>query len=58
LTVALYIVTATILLFLMRGLNETMSASERERDLSAELFRELQHRVAKVFRDCCGKAAE
>ena len=30
----------------MRGLNETMQALERERDLSADLFRELQHRTA------------
>jgi len=30
----------------MRGLNETLRALESERDLSAELFRELQHRTA------------
>jgi K+-sensing histidine kinase KdpD len=46
LTVALYILTSTILLLLMRGLNETLKALESERDLSADLFRELQHRTA------------
>ena len=30
----------------MRGLNETLKALESERDLSADLFRELQHRTA------------
>jgi K+-sensing histidine kinase KdpD len=45
LTVGLYITTTTILL-LVRGLNETLRALESERDLSAELFRELQHRTA------------
>jgi signal transduction histidine kinase len=43
LTIILYVVTSTILLLLTRGLNETL---EKERDLSAELFRELQHRTA------------
>jgi two-component sensor histidine kinase len=42
----LYILTSTIVLLLMRGLNETLTALEKERDLSAELFRELQHRTA------------
>jgi two-component sensor histidine kinase len=46
LSVALYILTSTILLLLMRGLNETLRALESERDLSTELFRELQHRTA------------
>src|SRR5258706_6817821 len=46
LTIALYIVTSTILLLLTRGLNETLKELEKERDLSAELFRELQHRTA------------
>jgi two-component sensor histidine kinase len=46
LSVALYAVTSTILLLLTRGLNETLKALEKERDLSAELFRELQHRTA------------
>jgi two-component sensor histidine kinase len=46
LSVALYILTSTILLLLMRGLNETLRALESERDLSSELFRELQHRTA------------
>jgi two-component sensor histidine kinase len=46
LTIVLYAVTSTILLLLMRGLNETFKALEAERDLSAELFRELQHRTA------------
>jgi two-component sensor histidine kinase len=46
LTIALYVVTSVVLLLLMRGLNETMQALERERDLSADLFRELQHRTA------------
>jgi two-component sensor histidine kinase len=46
LTVGLYVLTSTILLLLMRGLNETLRALESERDLSAELFRELQHRTA------------
>jgi two-component sensor histidine kinase len=46
LTVGLYILTSTILLLLMRGLNETLKELESERDLSAELFRELQHRTA------------
>jgi hypothetical protein len=45
LTVGLYITTTTILL-LVRGLIETLKALESERDLSAELFRELQHRTA------------
>jgi len=46
LTIVLYAATSTILLLLMRGLNETFKALEAERDLSAELFRELQHRTA------------
>jgi two-component sensor histidine kinase len=46
LAVVLYAVTSTILLLLTRGLNETLKALEKERDLSAELFRELQHRTA------------
>jgi K+-sensing histidine kinase KdpD len=49
LSVALYILTSTILLLLMRGLNETLRALESERDLSAELFRELQHRTDQQF---------
>jgi hypothetical protein len=57
LTVGLYITTTTILL-LVRGLNETLKALESERDLSAELFRELQHRTAnslQAFPRCCGR---
>jgi two-component sensor histidine kinase len=46
LTVSLYVLTSTILLLLTRGLNETLRALEKERDLSSELFRELQHRTA------------
>ena len=46
LTILLYIVTSIILLLLTRGLNETLKELEKERDLSAELFRELQHRTA------------
>ena len=46
LTIVLYVVTSTILLLLTRGLNETLRELEKERDLSAELFRELQHRTA------------
>ena len=46
LTIFLYVVTSTILLLLTRGLNETLKELEKERDLSAELFRELQHRTA------------
>jgi two-component sensor histidine kinase len=46
LSVLLYVLTSTILLLLTRGLNETLKALEKERDLSAELFRELQHRTA------------
>ena len=46
LTIVLYIVTSIILLLLTRGLNETLKELEKERDLSAELFRELQHRTA------------
>ena len=46
LSFVLYGVTSTILLLLTRGLNETLKALEKERDLSAELFRELQHRTA------------
>src|SRR3984893_472182 len=46
LTVALYVITSAILLLLTRGLNETLKALESERDLSADLFRELQHRTA------------
>jgi two-component sensor histidine kinase len=49
LTIALYIATSTILLLLTRGLNETFRALETERDLSAELFRELQHRTANTL---------
>src|SRR5260221_11041688 len=45
LTVALYVVTSTVLLLLMRGLNETLRALEKERDFSADLFGELQHRT-------------
>jgi two-component sensor histidine kinase len=44
--VALYVVTSSILLLLTRGLSETLRSLEAERDLSAELFRELQHRTA------------
>jgi two-component sensor histidine kinase len=46
LTIILYVITSTILLLLTRGLNETLKDLEKERDLSAELFRELQHRTA------------
>jgi two-component sensor histidine kinase len=46
LTIVLYVLTSTILLLLTRGLNETLRDLEQERDLSAELFRELQHRTA------------
>jgi len=46
LTIALYVMTSTLLLLLMRGLNEAMQALEKERDLSADLFGELQHRTA------------
>jgi two-component sensor histidine kinase len=46
LTIFLYVLTSTILLLLTRGLNETLKELEKERDLSAELFRELQHRTA------------
>ena len=46
LTIILYVITSTILLLLTRGLNETLKELEKERDLSAELFRELQHRTA------------
>jgi K+-sensing histidine kinase KdpD len=46
LTILLYVLTSTILLLLTRGLNETLKELEKERDLSAELFRELQHRTA------------
>jgi two-component sensor histidine kinase len=46
LSVALYVVTSWILLLLTRGLSETLKSLEAERDLSAELFRELQHRTA------------
>src|SRR6476620_11906179 len=40
LTILLYILTSTILLLLTRGLNETLKELEKERDLSAKLFRE------------------
>jgi two-component sensor histidine kinase len=46
LSILLYVLTSTILLLLTRGLNETLKELEKERDLSAELFRELQHRTA------------
>src|SRR5712672_4534588 len=46
LSILLYVLTSTILLLLTRGLNETLRELEKERDLSAELFRELQHRTA------------
>jgi two-component sensor histidine kinase len=46
LTIFLYVLTSTILLLLTRGLNETLKELEKERDVSAELFRELQHRTA------------
>ena len=46
LTILLYVLTSTILLLSTRGLNETLRELEKERDLSAELFRELQHRTA------------
>lgn len=46
LSIVLYVLTSTILLLLTRGLNETLKELEKERDLSAELFRELQHRTA------------
>jgi hypothetical protein len=48
LTILLYVLTSTILLLLTRGLNETLKDLEKERDLSAELFRELQHRTAAL----------
>jgi two-component sensor histidine kinase len=51
LTVALYVLTSTILLLLTRGLNETLRALEKERDLSADLFRELQHRTANSLQN-------
>ena len=54
LTIALYVVTSVLLLLLMRGLNETMQALERERDLSADLFRELQHRTANNLQSISG----
>jgi two-component system, sensor histidine kinase PdtaS len=60
LSVVLYVVTSTILLLLTRGLNETLKALEKERDLSAELFRELQHRTAnncRAYRHYCGRTA-
>jgi two-component sensor histidine kinase len=46
LSILLYLATSTILLLLTRGVDETLTALENERDLSAELFRELQHRTA------------
>src|SRR5258708_6453656 len=46
LSILLYVLTSTILLLSTRGLNETLRELEKERDLSAELFRELQHRTA------------
>src|SRR6202051_894808 len=46
LTILLYVLTSTILLLSTRGLNETLKELEKERDLSGELFRELQHRTA------------
>ncbi len=51
LTVALYVITSAILLLLTRGLNETLRALEKERDLSADLFRELQHRTANSLQN-------
>jgi two-component sensor histidine kinase len=51
LIVALYALTSTILLLLTRGLNETLRALEKERDLSADLFRELQHRTANSLQN-------
>jgi K+-sensing histidine kinase KdpD len=48
LTILLYVLTSTILLLSTRGLNETLRELEKERDLSAELFRELQHRTAAL----------
>src|SRR5712672_531738 len=51
LTILLYVLTSTILLLSTRGLNETLRELEKERDLSAELFRELQHRTANNLQD-------
>jgi two-component sensor histidine kinase len=57
LTIILYVVTSTILLLLTRGLNETLKELEKERDLSAELFRELQQNREAISRDP-GKALD
>jgi two-component sensor histidine kinase len=54
LSIVLYALTSTVLLLLMRGLNETMQALEQERDLSADLFRELQHRIANNLQSISG----
>jgi two-component sensor histidine kinase len=46
LTVLLYVLTSAVILMLTHGLDEALKELEKERDLSAELFRELQHRTA------------
>jgi two-component sensor histidine kinase len=43
---ALYALTATVLIVVTHYLNRAMDELQRERDHSAALFRELQHRVA------------
>lgn len=41
-----YVLTSAVLLYLVRRFNETLDALARERDRSADLFSELQHRTA------------
>ena len=60
LTIFLYVLTSTILLLLTRGLNETLKELEKERDLSAELFRELSTAPPTTFKmspRCSGRIA-
>lgn len=45
-SITLYVLSAIVILLVVRGLNETMRTLERERDLSSTLFTELQHRTA------------
>jgi two-component sensor histidine kinase len=54
LTIALYVVTATMLLLLTRGIDVSMRCLERERNLSADLFRDLQHRTANNLQNIAG----
>jgi two-component sensor histidine kinase len=51
LNAAVYVVTCTLLLLLVRYLNAALDQLERERDRANHLFGELQHRTANVMQN-------